>query len=67
MDETEMMKRQMNPMAASPMGVDMTAMFKQEKTALTAVSWERGVTDICDAVAVRRGRGCERSRGPCRL
>ncbi|GFR50776.1 hypothetical protein Agub_g13041 [Astrephomene gubernaculifera] len=39
-DEAEMMKRQMNPMAASPMGVDMDAMFKQEKTALAATDYE---------------------------
>ncbi|KXZ45653.1 hypothetical protein GPECTOR_52g52 [Gonium pectorale] len=40
-DETEMMKRQMNPMgAAGPMGVDMESMFKQEKAALNAVDHE---------------------------
>ncbi|GIL50129.1 hypothetical protein Vafri_6437 [Volvox africanus] len=39
-DETEVMRRQMNPMAASPMGVDMDAMFKSEKAALAAVDYE---------------------------
>ncbi|PNH09431.1 ER membrane protein complex subunit 3 [Tetrabaena socialis] len=39
-DESEMMRRQMNPMAANPMGVDMDAAFKAEKAALTAVDHE---------------------------
>lgn len=39
-DETEMMRRQMNPMAANPMGVDMDAAFKQEKQALGQMDHE---------------------------
>ncbi len=39
MDETEMMKRQMNPMANNPT-FDATAAFKQEKQALSQVRHE---------------------------
>eukprot|EP00198_Chlamydomonas_reinhardtii_P005868 XP_001695204.1 hypothetical protein CHLREDRAFT_130716 [Chlamydomonas reinhardtii] len=39
-DETAMMQRQMNPMAANPMGVDMDAAFKAEKAALGQVEHE---------------------------
>lgn len=42
MDETAMMQRQMNPMAANPMGVDMDAAFKAEKAALGQVGGGQG-------------------------
>mmetsp|Transcript_26727 Transcript_26727/g.72237 ORF Transcript_26727/g.72237 Transcript_26727/m.72237 type:complete len:259 (+) Transcript_26727:146-922(+) len=39
-DETEMMRRQMNPMGANPMAFDAEAEFKKERVALAALDHE---------------------------